>query len=346
MTNNIRHILGTFVFDWPRFLWCLRLWSQNGWIYMKNRNDDLDICEKGIKCNWEFTRPLHLCNVFPFTSSIMLSKALQQYPISTASHPAYISNSKICSNEKYAPDVPEVSFLIGHRGIQRLLHLLLTLKTIAAQKGVCFECIVVEQDNEPLIENQLPSWVRYIHSPLPEKDMAYSRSRAFNVGSLSACGSILICHDNDMLIPESYGKEIFSKIKKDGYEAINLKRFIFYTNEKSAHNIFRSGSITNKVICEKVIENLEAGGSFAITQKSFFHIGGFDEEFIGWGGEDNEFWDRCLTLKVWQHTYMPIIHLWHPWQVLKYDTSNPTTKLLENKRLVPSEKRIRLLKNG
>ena len=72
-----------------------------------------------------------------------------------------------------------------------------------------------------------------------------------------------------------------------------------------------------------IVQNLEAGGSMAITKEAYFRIGGMDEEFIGWGGEDIEFWERCSLLNRWIWGYEPIIHLWHRSQPLKEKKDNP-----------------------
>jgi hypothetical protein len=74
---------------------------------------------------------------------------------------------------------------------------------------------------------------------------------------------------------------------------------------------------------EAIVQNLEAGGSMAITKQAYEEIGGMDEGFVGWGGEDNEFWDRCLTRPTWTWGYEPIVHLWHPSQPLKGQADNP-----------------------
>ena len=72
--------------------------------------------------------------------------------------------------------------------------------------------------------------------PLPRKDMPYSRSWAFNVGAETARGHLLIFHDNDMLVPQDYGREIADR-HKEGYEVINLKRFIFYLSRQHSDRL-------------------------------------------------------------------------------------------------------------
>lgn len=72
-------------------------------------------------------------------------------------------------------------------------------------------------------------------------------------------------------------------------------------------------------------------------------IGGFDEEFIGWGGEDNEFWDRCLTRKTWEWTYLPIVHVWHEPQQGKRAVKGlgaNTAELTAKRRAIPPAERI------
>ena len=68
-----------------------------------------------------------------------------------------------------------------------------------------------------------------------------------------------------------------------------------------------------------------------------------DEEFIGWGGEDQEFWSRCLTRKVWEYGSLPIIHLWHEPQPGKRATNGQgahTAELTARRMVIPAEDRI------
>jgi GT2 family glycosyltransferase len=88
------------------------------------------------------------------------------------------------------------------------------------------------------------------------------------------------------------------------------------------------------------VQNLEAGGSMAITAEAYNRVGGMDEAFRGWGGEDNEFWDRCLTLPTWIWGYEPIVHLWHRSQPLKGEGDNPNLERARTLMLRPAQERI------
>jgi len=181
---------------------------------------------------------------------------------------------------------------------------------------VKLECIVVEQSAKIEIRDALPEWVRYIHIEPQYPDMQYNRSWAFNVGAKLAHGKLLVLHDNDMIVPQDYAKELLKR-ERQGYEVINLKRFIFYLTEKHTKKIFKNNSLILDESPEIIVQNLVCGGSIAVNRKSYFSIGGFDENFIGWGGEDIEFCERAQILRFYPFTLLPIVHLWHPPQAFK-----------------------------
>lgn len=307
--HALRRKMGALLFDVPRFLRALR---GGGWTRYGNRVDRLEIASdgRGVRCDWENTRELHLCNVFPSAGRRLLAAALREHPIRLAEAPDVAACGKAA---------PEVSFLIGHRGAERLPLLRLVLKSIAAQRGVRFECIVAEQDVSPLVKTSLPDWVRYVHCPVAA-GTPFSRSQAFNAAAGLARGKILVLHDNDLLAPADYAAEA-ARIAAQGFEGINHKRFIFYfpefataaaiANERVEAPSSASGPMA-------VMENATGGGSLVVAREAFDAIGGMDEAFTGWGGEDVEFWGRVRTRKVWPYGFLPLIHLWHPAQPGKW----------------------------
>lgn len=340
--KNVRVALGAVALDLPRFLMCTFFYPNRprlpGWAWNRNRDDPISRGEngEGIQCHWKFTRSLHVTNVFPRLSGLLLRRMLSSYPVDLLEQP----------NAKPNMENPEVSFVIGHRGTSRLPHLLLTLMSIAGQTGVSIECIVVEQNYQQQLADSLPSWVRYHFTKTPSDDYLYNRSWALNEGARLAKGSVVILHDGDMLVPKAYAAEMKRQVDL-GYEIVNLKRFIAFLDQESSQAVFESKSISGPLRCEQLMSNATAGGSIGVRREAFFGIGAMDEQFVGWGGEDTEFWDRCQTLRIADHTYMPIIHLWHPSQPGKAAVNGlgeSTADLFTRRMKIPVESRIAELK--
>ena len=328
----MRALLGVLLKELPRYLPALA-GSGAGYLALRNRSECLEPAPdgSGYRCDWQWTSDLHAPKVLPFLGRWLMRRALADHPIRRLTHPESVS------------ELPQVSFIIGHRGMARLPHLLATLESIAGQKDVAIECIVVEQETESQLAERLPAWVRHIHTPPPQPDMPYCRSWAFNVGARHALGSMLILHDNDILVPRDYARQHWNRFTQ-GYEVINLKRFIFFMNEASTNALFADKTDIPRIMLESVMQNAEGGGSIAITREAFERIGGMDESFIGWGGEDNEFWERAQTCNVWPYGFLPLVHLWHPSQPGKYRTDNDTLRQYQDLSVVPVRVRIERLR--
>ena len=92
------------------------------------------------------------------------------------------------------------------------------------------------------------------------------------------------------------------------------------------------------------------GGSIVARRDAYDAIGGFDESFVGWGGEDNDFFDRAAFLGgVHRFAYMPILHLHHAPQPGKLSLSTGAIeryRVMEN--IDPGERiaRLRALEQG
>jgi len=298
---------------------------------MHNRSETItvDPAGRGVRCEWQWTSPVDYCRFVPRADVRLLRAALKEWPIGFADTRSDAAN-------------PEVTFLIGHRGASRLPQLLLTLRSLAAQSGVPIECIVIEQSHVREVEQALPDWVRYIHQPVMKSD-PYKRAETFNAGAAAARGRILVLHDNDMLVPERYAAEVAAHADA-GWEAIDLKRFIFYLTESETGRVLREKTLRLDERSELVVQNSH-GGSLAISRDAYGAIGGFDETFVGWGGEDVDFWERASTRRATRFGYLPFVHLWHASQPEKLQANDaPAVKRYFDLAKIPAEERIARLK--
>jgi GT2 family glycosyltransferase len=327
-------VVGAIVYDVPSYLLLLSLKNRR-YLSLCNRNERLEISPDGqaYRCDWQWTSDLYLPKVFPIFGRWLYRRAFRDFPIELKARPNVLETEN-----------PDVSFIIGHRGLDRLPLLLTTLKSIAGQRECRVECIVVEQDATELIRDHLPDWVRYLHTPLPDSGTAYSRAWAFNVGARAARSECLVFHDNDMLVPSCYARDA-QYYHRMNYAFTNLKRFIFYLGKESIEKTIENESLNLKPPIESVVQNLEAGGSFVADKRAYFEIGGFDERFVGWGGEDNEFWERASTRKLYPYGYLPFVHLWHAPQPGKQNRSRAQgVQLYHTLRELPPKERIKRLR--
>jgi glycosyltransferase involved in cell wall biosynthesis len=232
----------------------------------------------------------------------MMTRALAQWPIRFASPGA-------------VDPEPEVTFILPIRGKDRVQQLLATIDSILGQEGARVECLVVEQSNSVEVRDALPRSVRYFHLPHPEGDPAWRKCWAYNCGARKARAPLLVCHDADILVPTGYSRALL-ELARRGFEAMYLQRFLFYLGQED------SMAVTDRRVlggaCPVDVWQNWKGGTVAILASAYWRIGGFDERFVNWGGEDNEFQSRCATLNAFSFGSVPFVHLWHPAQPAKH----------------------------
>src|SRR4249920_3201311 len=117
MSGNIlrryRNLAGVLLKDWRRYERALSA-LDDSYLALCNRNEQLQSAPDGVgyRCEWQWTSDLHAPKFMPTLGRRLLQRALAEHPIRRASSRESLSGT------------PEVSFIIGHRGTDRLPQLL------------------------------------------------------------------------------------------------------------------------------------------------------------------------------------------------------------------------------
>ncbi|MEI7731526.1 MAG: glycosyltransferase [Verrucomicrobiota bacterium] len=327
--NHIRQQFGVLGLDLPRLAWCLA--RPGGWLHYRNRIDNLKISPDGraVACQSQWGSNLHAMDQFPALSWPLMRRALRAWPVRLSRTPV------ICG-------APQLSFILPHRGRLRLPLLHITIESILAQREVPVECMVVEQNERREIFD-LPRGVRYLHLPHPKDPVSWRKSWAYNEGVRLASTEIVVCHDGDIPVPTRYAVEILRQFREHQWDAVFPQRFLFYLNSSVTREIIAQRSLPLCHLPECVRQNWK-GGTLAIRKEAYWKIGGFDEQFIDWTGEDLEFHDRCLELNCFDYGYIPFLHLWHPPQETKLGLKREQNLAeFHNLMQIPRAERIRRL---
>lgn len=314
--RRLHDLPGVLGRDLPRYRRALSLSGPGfssdprGWISLCNRIERVvaETDGPGVRCDWAWGSPLHAPEVWPRLAGSLMRVALAEWPIRFARQPRIVS------------DTPKISFVFAHAGAERLPQLQQTLQSVYAQEAVPCECIVVDQSPVPVLP-MLPMPVTYRHLAKDGVPPGWHKAWAYNVGARVARGSILVFHDGDICVPSGYARQLLDAIDRRGHAAASLQRFLFYLDASDTRATYARGEIPATVRPTTVLQNWK-GGTIAVAKDAFCSLGGFDEGFVDWGGEDDEFYDRCGALGHCRGGYLPFVHLWHPPQSDRRSAAN------------------------
>lgn len=334
--RRLRDLPGVMLVDVPRYRRALdpRRGGVSGWTLLANRRESLlpPSGGRGVRCDWTEGSRLHAPAVLPSLGRWLMRRALAEWPVALSSVDA-ARGAVVAHDER-----PDISVIFAHAGRSRLPQLLRTLRSLRAMSNCRIEVIVVDQGEEQ-VGDALPPDVQYRHLDKQHIPPGWYKSWAYNVGARLAKAPLLVFHDGDICVPRSYGSEL-KRVFKEGYEAASLQRFLFYLAEDDVPGDLACDAWVPMGMPTSVYQNWK-GGTIAILRDAFFDLGGFDEGFVDWGGEDDEFHDRCGTLRHCRDGYLPFVHLWHAPQAGRTMAGNPnTSQVLPSRLAMPRHERI------
>lgn len=198
---------------------------------------------------------------------------------------------------------------------ERHQNLLTTARWLAAEAPQT-QLLVMEQDSYPHLLAPLPHphhKILFHYNP-----HGFNKAWGLNVAARLARTPVLVFTDADVIVPgrlrgmvESCEKQYaIAKPHEDLLDLTEAESEQFHQGHYSALASTPSPQRTRKAAGEHLPL---CGGMFAIRADAFFHVGGWDERFVGWGGEDDALSVKLQRAHV-QAAVQPgaALHLWHP----------------------------------
>jgi N-terminal domain of galactosyltransferase len=177
------------------------------------------------------------------------------------------------------------------------------------------QVIVVEQDTVSRLD-ALPFGTAYIaYNAGP-----FNKGWGFNIAARLARNPILIVGDADVIAPQTLADGV-ERCRQGAVAVKPYREIVDLTPEETGR--VRGGewafSPTRPKDSPRSREGQHefvvfAGGLFVIRRDAYLRIGGFDERFLGWGGEDDAMSARIrrMGIPTEEIVTQPALHLWHP----------------------------------
>ncbi len=302
------------------------------WYDLCNRNERL-LAGRGVSrsCQWEHSSALTATDLFPARAPALLHHVLQRWPIRLS--------------DRLPPEesTPQVSVLMPFRGLSRIQQFKASLASLCGQRDITFEIIVAEHSPESVLPPHLPPGTNYLWIP-SAPDEGFNKSLALNRAAERARGEFLVIQDADFLVPERYLRACVDQMPLS--DGLRPMRLLFCTSESSRDWLDRvvCGVVGQDVplpMIEAVRQNTP--NPMVVRRTAYWSVGGHDESFVCWGGEDLEFLDRMRTLRFDDAGFIPLIHLWHP-PAAKKASGHRNQALQDVKLAQPTAERIARLR--
>ena len=216
------------------------------------------------------------------------------------------------------------TFVIGYRHKPDRLNLLRrTLDWINGFAGA--EVIVVEQDKHSKISNL---GLRCKHIFIKSK-MPYNRSWAFNVGLKYAKSNIIVCGDSDLIMhPDDFIKGLQALQEFEMVSPYNS--VVDLTPEESTLPLDQILKINRPGRGENDNQKINISGGIAMFRKdALLRIGGWNQNILGWGGEDDFQTIKVKNFLTWSELTSKCYHLFHNREIPDTNYYQRTLQILD-----------------
>lgn len=219
---------------------------------------------------------------------------------------------------------PSFTFIIGYRHkSDRLNNLKRTIDWVNGFSNS--QLILVEQDKHSKISHlNLRCEHIFVKSIMP-----YNRSWSFNIGLKYAKSQIVVFGDSDLIMnPEDFINGLKSMSE---YEMVSpYSSVVDLTPQETGLPFDQITKISRPGRGETDNQKINISGGISIFRKeSISKIGGWSEDFIGWGGEDDFQTIKVESFLKWTELKAKCYHLFHNKEAIDQKNYQKTLQILQ-----------------
>jgi predicted glycosyltransferase involved in capsule biosynthesis len=215
---------------------------------------------------------------------------------------------KIKTQNMNVVNVPNITYVIAYKHRpDRLLNLRRVLEWLAPFQGM--EIILVEQDKESKIA-ELNLRLKHIFI---KSDLPFNKAWAFNVATRYVKTPVIIFGDSDLIMNPSAFINAANMLNM--YDVVNPYNSVIDLTPQESMADINSILQINRIGRGDAEDDIQkvplCGGIIMFKKEKLIEIGGWNEDFIGWGAEDDF---QSLKVKMYlTHTTVPnkCYHLHH-----------------------------------
>lgn len=311
----------------------------SNWLDVRNRHQRIenDPVSGGRVCLWTSSSLLTATRIFPRVGARLLETCLAEWPIRFADR---LPVRPLGARQPAAR--PRISFILPvGGGSDRIPHFRLSVASLLAQVDCPLEIIVVEYSAKPCYGPEVPKECIYHHLPADPQVDGYNKSAAMNAGVRIAQADVVALLDADMIVPERLSAWLTERFDCfPDLAAMRYARLIFNLDEADSRKMDPQKPLQVPQQIRFVNQNTPM--PLAVRKSAYEEVGGHDEAFVGWGGEDLEFLSRLRTLRCSEGGRVPIVHIWHPFAPQKANGHSNSDLLAKTLHIPPHERIAKL----
>ena len=246
---------------------------------------------------------------------------------------------------------------------ERLQYLRCCLDSLRFSSKDFDEVVVTDDGSSESTVNSLKKMISKYDFPIKhvwQPNKGFRAAAARNNGMRHASGDYLIFFDSDCLI--------LPNTIKSHLQAAMRRRFV--AGDRKLLSEEQSLKVLNSTISKHLLETLygelpekpivkehrryikrtillrlglagprkqSLGGHFSIHREDIEYVNGYDENFVGWGGEDMDLGVRLVKAGIYCRSIIPharILHIWHPTELGdKHWTEGPNIEYYMKKEI-------------